>query len=390
MSDQLSEEQQRIISEAQAQWQQEDRHSVLSQDEINTLLSAYESANAPGRLSGHRKERQVRLYDFAKPDRFSKEHLRALQLIHDNFTSELSTELSTLCAAPTRADLISIDQVTYKQYRSAIATKTLLAEVSISTMMCEIIIAVNSSIVGVWVDYLCGGNPNIAAAPSDLTPLDIAVAGTVLEHVVKTYSKAWPGAASIEAKIERVADYEFTDEMLSPSETVLVCNCEVQTGSSVGLMTICIPAAGVELMLPSVSLAQSNQSSSRRRETSPEETARALSTVRMPCSVVLGTATTSLSDLAGCEVGDVLRLNSRAGDEAEFRVSGRHVFNCRPGHYRGNMAIVISGLADAYLPQGSTQAHDLKASQPAAAAVATAPIPESQPMQAQGDMLAAA
>lgn len=356
MTDQLSEEQQKIVRETAAQWQQEDRHSVLSQEEMNTLLSAYESANAPGRPhAGRRKERQVRLYDFAKPDRFSKEHLRALQFIHESFAAELAAELSALCAAGTRVDLISIDQVTYKQYRAAIPPKTLIAEVSVSAMMTEVFFAVNSSIVGVWVDYLCGGNPNIPATPSDLTPLDIAVAKRVIERIVPMYAKAWPGAGEARAHVERAAEAEFTDETLGASETVLVCNCELQTGTSVGMMTVCIPASGVEQMMPAVSAAQSSTSTSRRREASPGETAKALDPVSLPCHVVLGTATASLADLANCEVGDVLRLDKRAGDEAELWIGSRHVFNCRPGTQRGNVAVVVSGLADSNAAAGLAQ-----------------------------------
>lgn len=359
MTDGLSEEQERILEDAASQWQQEDRHSVLSQEEMNTLLSAYESANAPGRSAGgsRRRERQVRLYDFAKPDRFSKEHLRALHSMHEGFAAELSSELTALYAATTRADLISIDQVTYKQYRAAIPSKTLLAEVSISSMSTGVFFAVNSSIVGVWVDYLCGGNPNIPATPSDLTPLDVAVAKKVIEHIVPMYAKIWPGAASADVRVERAAEAEVTDETLGASETVLVCNYEVQAGASVGMMTICIPASGVEQMMPAVSAAQSSASVSKRRELKPGATAKALDPVQLPCHVVLGTATASLADLADCEVGDVLRLNKRAGDEAELWIGSRHVFDCRPGIQRGNVAIVISGLAhaDASPPQAETK-----------------------------------
>jgi len=393
LTDQLSEEQQKLLRETAAQWQKEDRHSVLSQEEMNTLLSAYESANAPGRNArgGPRKERQVRLYDFAKPDRFSKDYLRALQLIHESFAAELSTELSTLCAAPTRADLISIDQATHKQYRAAIPPKTLMAEVSISSMMSPVLVAVNSSIVGVWVDYLCGGNPNIPATPSDLTPLDIAAARTVLEHLVQMYAKTWPGSSSVEAHVERAADAELCDEaLMSASETVLVCNYELQTGTSVGMMTICIPATGVEQMMPTVSAAQSSQSASRRRGVSPEETQNALNPVELPCSVVLGTATALLSDLANCEVGDVLRLNKRAGDEAEFWVGSRHVFNCRPGSHRGNVAIVISGLANTDASSILEQSESPSIRQ---AEVISLPLVQdsvSAPVEGQDDILATA
>lgn len=388
MAEQFSEEQLKEIRDKCTDKRTDTRYTVLSQDEITTLFSAYEAANAPEGSShgGPKRERQVRLYDFARPDRFSKEHLRALQLIHETFCAELSTELSNLCAAATRADLISIEQVTHKQYRASISPKTLMAEVSISSMMSTVVIAVNSSIVGVWVDYLCGGNPNIPAARSDLTPLDVAVARNVLERVVQMYAKTWPGSASVEAHVERAADAELCDDsLMSASETVLVCNYELQTGTSVGMMTICIPATGVEQMMPAVSEAQSSQSA-RRPGASQTDTPDALSPVELPCSVVLGTATASLSDLANCEIGDVLRLNKRAGDEAEFWVGSRHVFNCRPGSQRGNVAIVISGLANSDAPSVPDQPQSPRVTQ--AEAVVHDSVPH--PIESQGDVLATA
>ncbi len=391
MTDQLSEEQQRILRDTAAQWQHQDGQAILSQEEMNTLLSAYESANAPGRMRGGRKkERQVRLYDFAKPDRFSKENLRVLQTIHESFAAELSGELSGISAAATRVDLISIDQVTYKQYRAAIPPKTLVAEISVSSMGTNAYFAVNSSIVGVWVDYLCGGNPNLPATPSDLTPLDIAVAKKVVEQIVPLYAKAWPGAATTEITVERAAEAEYIDEAFAPSETVLVCNCEVQTGNSVGMMTICIPAAGIERVMPAVSAAESGTLAARRQETSPEETADALKPVQLGCRVVLGTATASLSDLASCEVGDVLRLNKRAGDEAEFWIGSKHVFNCRPGIHRGNVAVVISGLADAEVPASGNRADSQPSRHIETMHFPTAETPIQLPEDGEDDALPAA
>jgi flagellar motor switch protein FliM len=349
VAEQFTEEQLKAIRDRCTDGRTDTRYTVLSQEEMNTLLSAYESANAQSssRRASRKREKEVRLYDFAKPDRFSKEHLRALQSIHEGFAGELSSELSALYGAPTRVDLLSMDQATYKQYRATVPTKTLLAEVTMRPLISNVLFGVNSSIVGVWVDYLCGGNPNIPATPSDLTPVDIAVATKVLEHGVEVYASSWPGSTQTKPEVHRVADAELCDQSkIVASEAVLVCSFEVQTGAAVGMMTVCIPAVGIEQMMPVVSAVQTNQSSTKRPDPASGETTRALSQVELPCRVVLGTAAVSLSEMTSLDVGDVLRTSKRVGDETEFWVGSAHLFNCRPGNQRGSVAVVISGLAE--------------------------------------------
>lgn len=346
MAEQFSEEQLNAIRDKCTDRRTDTRYTVLSQDEINTLLSAYESANAGATTSksSRRRDREVRLYDFAKPDRFSKEYMRALLVIHEIFASELSAELSALYGAPTRVDPISIDQATYKQYRAAIPTKTLLAEVTISPAIPDALFSVNSSIVGVWVDYLCGGNPHLPASPSELTPVDIAVSRKVVERAAQVYGGSWPGSTAVKPEVRRVTDGEANDETaILASDTVLVCSFEIQSGPAMGMMTVCIPATGVELMMPVASAVQTTNASAKRLDSSLGETKRAFGSVALRCHVVLGDAAISLADLTNLQVGDVLRTSRQAGAETEFWVGGRHVFNCRPGRQGNKVAVVISG-----------------------------------------------
>lgn len=343
MSETLSKNELDALHEKCTDRRPELRYDILSQDEISALLSAYLSANAHAPGAGAR-EREVRLYDFSRPDRFSKEHLRTLHSIHSSFGMGLASTLSNLCQSHTTVELIGVDQISYKEYRASIPSKTLIAEVAMQPMTTSILFEVNPNIVGLWVDCLCGGDPQGASEPSGLTPIDLAVARKVLSSCLHVYADAWSSMVELQPQIRRAVDSDSYDDAFLPSETVLVCGFEVHTGGCVGMMTVCIPAAGVETILPQLAIARMTQASRRQDRAVVHDMKKALAPVVLPCRVVLGRANITLSDVMNLEVGDVIRTDRPAEEEIEFWAGDRHVFNCRPGMKGTKPSVVISGI----------------------------------------------
>mgnify|MGYP005838798835 CR=1 FL=1 len=320
--------------------------TVLSQEEIDTLLSAYQFANRRtprGRTDGA-DDRQVKLYDFAAPNRFSREQLRAIHAIHEDFASALATELAALSSAPARVDIIGIEQLTYKDYRLAISPRTLLAEVVLSQQSPAALFEVNPAIVGVLVDCLCGGSPDTPSSPSELTAMDLAVARNALDACVKAYGGVWPPESRVSPRINCVTDGDTeTEYQLAASESVLVCSFEAQLGSSTGMVTLCIPAVTVESLMPAPAggaVAKPSAADSARKAR------KALESVDMRCSVELGRAEISLADLTNLEVGDVICTDRRAGAELDVKIGDRCLFRCRPGVVGDRMAVLITGVED--------------------------------------------
>ncbi len=319
------------------------RYDILTQDEINALLSAYLSANAHAPGTGTR-EREVRLYDFSRPDRFSKEHLRALHSIHSSYAAGLAGMLANICGAQTAVELIGVDQISYKEYRASIPSKTLIAEVAMQQMTTSILFEVNPNVVGLWVDCLCGGDPHLPSEPSRLTAVDLAVSRRVLSSCLDVYADSWASMVDLKPQIRRAVDSESYDDPFLPSETVLVCGFEINSGQCVGMMTVCIPAAGVEAILPQLTSARMTQASRRQDGAMARDMKNALGPVVLPCRAVLGRANITLSDVMNLEVGDVIRTDRPAESEIEFWAGDRHIFNCRPGMKGAKPSVVISGI----------------------------------------------
>lgn len=317
---------------------------AVSKAEIDALLTAYQSASATA--SGHQGEKEVRLYDFSRPGKFSKEHLRTLTVIHSNFAAALTTALPAIYHAPTKVNFISVDQLIYKEYRESLPAKTMFAAVGGEPLSSDIFFEVNPGIVGAWVDYLCGGSAMATSEPSELTPTDLAIARTVLTGCLRDYADCWSDTIPLHPEIRKVVDSGSGGQLLLPSEPVVVCSFEVHVGNSKGSMTICIPSTSMELVLPALSMGWIQQSGKREDKSTSENLKKALKQVNLPVRVVLGGASVSLAEVAGLEIGDVIKTTRRANADAELWIGDRRMFDCRPGISGRTLAVLISGPSE--------------------------------------------
>lgn len=323
----------------------------VSTEEMTALSEAYESAEqVPAEDSGG-----VRSYDFFSPDKFSKDHLRTLNALHADFAAGLSGVLSGVCQLPTRVSVTNVDQVSYKGYRTSLPVKTLFAEVSAEPLSRYMVFEVNPSVVGMWVDYLCGGSASASggpAEPSDLTPIDCTVAERVLTSCLQVYADCWSSVVRFKPEIRRVVASDSYEETLGGSEAVLVCSFEVNTGDPIGSMTICIPATSLEPMMPLLSTYGLGRSSNKGGNSiSDEDVKRALESVEIPCRVVLGSTKISLTEAVDLKVGDVVKTGRSVDEELEMHVGNVPLYKCRPGVRGRDISVMIS---DALAPSEAT------------------------------------
>jgi flagellar motor switch protein FliM len=311
-----------------------EKASKVSKEEMDALSVACEPGDAD--------PKEIRAYDFLSPNKFSKDHLRTLNAIHTDFAAELTTVLTGSSQLPTRVTLTGVDQVSYKEYRTSIPSKTLFAELSAEPLSPYMLLELNPGIVGTWVDYLCGGNQQIPAEPSDLTPIDLAVAQYVLKSSLQAYTDCWSSMITLKPEIRHTASSESYDETLVPSEAVLVCSFEITVAETTGAMTICLPAVGVESVLPMLSTYGLARSSNKRQASTSELMKRLIETVNIPCRVELGCSRIALSEATNLKVGDVIKTTRSADAEMDMYVGNVQLFACRPGVRGKDIAVVIS------------------------------------------------
>ena len=131
---------------------------VLSQSEIDQLLAAFASGDATvEEMKAEPEKKKVKNYDFKRPDKFSKDQIRTLEMLHDNFARMLNTYLSTTLRCLVTVEVASVEQTTYQEFVQSLANPSVIGIMMIPPLKGNIIMEMNTGIAFAIIDRVFGG-----------------------------------------------------------------------------------------------------------------------------------------------------------------------------------------------------------------------------------------
>ena len=133
-------------------------NEVLSQDEIDQLLMAISSGESENDdFKPVNDTRKIKIYDFKRPDKFSKEQIRTVQIMHETFSRLTTTSLSAQLRCMVQVHVASVDQLTYEEFIRSIPTPTTLAVINMDPLKGNAILEIDPAITFSMIDRLFGG-----------------------------------------------------------------------------------------------------------------------------------------------------------------------------------------------------------------------------------------
>lgn len=319
---------------------------ILSQDEINALLSAFASSEAETEKFG-KKLKEVKQYDFTRPDKFSKEQIRTLQMIHSTFARMLSTTLSTYLRCPFQADLISVDQVTYDEFLKSIPHTTVICTFSIEPLIGNAVIEINLDVAFSIIDRLMGGTGTLIKQARELTDIEQILIVRVVEHCLNSYAEAWSSLIQITPKLEGISSNTLFTQIALRSDMVMLVTLEARIGTTVGTISLCVPIVTLEPILAKLSVQE--YFSRQKQEPNEEMLLRvksALSKAELECVAVLGRAYLRIRDFMELQEGDLIVLDSRAGEDIQIWIDSRPRFYAQPGIAANRRGVRITKVVE--------------------------------------------
>jgi flagellar motor switch protein FliM len=314
---------------------------LLSHDEINALIESYK-ATGGAEEAGKASDRRLRVYDFTRPDKFCKEHLRALNLIHGKHGASLAIALAAMLRVDVQVNLLALDQLTYREYCASVPDSTLFVEVGLEPLTSIAILEFNPSLVAACVDLLAGGSSVSDISTSRITDVDKAIMRPVIETALKKYVEAWASTVAFNTHVIATTTESTTHQILLPSEGVLVCGYEVSIADHASMMSVCIPAAAIEAVLPALALGKSVSSTVQRGGSENEALKRSFEDVEVECRAILGRTELPLTEIASLEVGDLIRLPAKVTGPTELWVENVATFAGVLGRSGRSLAVRIS------------------------------------------------
>jgi flagellar motor switch protein FliM len=326
---------------------------TLSQWEIDALLNTISSEDGgpsttttTTSLTAGQSERTVKLYDFRRPDRFSKEHIRAIQNIHETFARVTASSLSSYLRSTTTISLSSIEQVVYDEYVHQLASPTMVNLVELQPLAGRIVVEMNMNLGLAMLDRMMGGPGQAAARHNELTDIEMVLLRSLGATISAGLRDGWTAVADLQPTlVETVLNADLVQAAL-PGDIAALLLFEIQTLGLSGTISICIPHPVIEPLMDRLNTQAWFSGSSRKTgsENDRLKLAEGLRGARLPITVELGSTIISLGELLDIRKDDVIRLDRAVDGELPILAGKRARFMGRPGTLGGNRAIQITGV----------------------------------------------
>lgn len=319
---------------------------VLSQNEIDQLLTAISSGGSGDDFKPVSDTRKIKIYDFKRPDKFSKEQLRTVSNMHETFARLTTTSLSAQLRSLVHVHVASVDQLTYEEFIRSIPTPTTLAIVNMDPLKGNAVLEIDPAISFCIIDRLFGGKGVSASNKNrDLTDIEQSVMEGIIVRILANMREAWTQVIDLRPRLGQIDTNPQFTQIVPPTEMVVLITLETKVGDEEGMINFCIPYLTIEPIISKLS-SQFWFSSVRRNSTTQymETLKEKLDSVDMETIAEVGTIKLPIRDVLGFRVGDIIRLtNTKVGDPLTLSVGSRKKFYCQPGVVGKKMAVQITG-----------------------------------------------
>ena len=318
---------------------------VLSQDEIDNLLKALSTGELDADEMKNTDERQVKDYDFARPAKFSKEHLRTLEIIFEHFGRLLATNLPAYLRKSVSVDVVNSEVVIYSEFSNALSNPVLLGVVGMDPLMGNVIMEMASNLGFAIVDRLLGGVGNSLEKERDFSEIELSILERVFTICVNLLHEPWENVVEITPRLNRIETNSQFAQIISPSETIAIVTINLKIGDVEGLMNICLPYTTLEPVMDKLNT-KYWFSTMKEKDSNSYEAAieNIIDNALIPMKAVLGTSKINVQDFVNLQLGDIIRLDRKVDDELEVYVGNIKKFKALPGYSDNKYAVRVTEI----------------------------------------------
>ncbi|MFS0865097.1 flagellar motor switch protein FliM [Fredinandcohnia sp. 179-A 10B2 NHS] len=317
---------------------------ILSQSEIDALLSALSTGEMnPEELKKEENERRVKVYDFKRALRFSKDQIRSLTRIHENFARLLTTYFSAQLRTYVQISVGTADQVPYEEFIRSIPKMTILNVFDVTPLEGRILLEVNPNIAYAMLDRLLGGRGAGLNKIENLTEIETKIMSNMFERAFDNAREAWANLIEIDPMLSEFEVNPQFLQMVSPNETVVVISLNTQIGETSGMINICIPHVVLEPIIPKLSAHYWMQAAPKKDRNMEElmDIENNLRESELAIVAELGTADISIQEFLQLDIGDTIQLDKIIQQPIVLKVEDTPKYLAQVGKVNKRQAVQI-------------------------------------------------
>lgn len=323
---------------------------VLTQAQIDEMLRSVAEGSEP--IVTKQEEAKVKEYDFRAPKKFTKEQIKVLESIFENYARLLSSYLTGMLRLYCRVTLVNIEEQRYNEFNNALPDYVMMGMVDLGIKNEEIgetdvIIQVSNAVTYTMIDRLLGGKGEYSDTSRDFTEIEITIMTDIMKSFASLLKEPWLTHIDLEPRLIGIETNSRVVQTIGHEDTVIIVALEVEINNTKSIVSVCIPAINLdEIMSKFISrYTGSKRKTDERRETERRDSIMfGISTTDLEIKAVLGSINLDLYEVLTLQVNDVIPLNKKISENILVRVGNRDWCDGKLGTYNNKKAIMIENF----------------------------------------------
>lgn len=318
---------------------------VLSQSEIDSLLNALSTGELDMDEVKENNEKPVKNYDFKRPAKFSKEHLRTLEIIFEHYGRLVSTTLPVYLRKAVQVTVASSETVTFSEFTNALANPVALGIVNFQPLGGTVIVELAATLAFAIIDRMLGGAGEPLAKNREFSEIEMSIVEKIMVICIQLLREPWKNVAEINPLLERIETNPQFAQVISPTDMIAIVTLNLKIGDVEGFMNICLPFFTLESIMDRLNTKFWYANMQEHSDESYDEQLETLvRKVDVPVKAVLGRTRVAAGDFMNLQPGDVIRLDTKVDSELDVFVGNIKKFRALPGSDDEHFAVRVTSI----------------------------------------------
>lgn len=325
---------------------------VLTQAQIDEMLKSVAMGAEP--VVTKTEETQVKEYDFRAPKKFTKEQIKILESIFENYARLLSSYLTGKLRLYCRVSLLNIEEQRYNEFNNALPDYVIMGMVDLGIKNDEIsetdvIVQVSNPVTYTMIDRLLGGKGEYSDTSRDFTEIEITIMTDVMKSFADLLKEPWLTHIDLEPRLIGIETNSRVVQTIGHEDTVIIVALEVEINNQKSIVSVCIPAINLDEIM---SKFIPRYSGTRRKTDAAREQERrdsimtGISTTDLVVKAILGEINLDMYEVLTLQVNDVIPLDKKISENILVRVGERDWCDGKLGTYNNKKAIMVENFIE--------------------------------------------
>lgn len=319
---------------------------VLSQNEIDALLAALSSGQIGIDEQSHEEKQKVKKYDFKRPNKFSKDHMRTLEMVHDNFSRITSNYLTAYLRNSVQINVTSAEQTTFEEFIHSIPNPTVLISFNLEPFDGLFMFETGPQFVFQIIDILFGGSGKSILKTREFTEIEKNIIKRINLKMLENLKIAWEDIIDVDVKFDNLETNPVLNQVMAPNEPIALITMSVEIGNNQSFLNMCIPYITIEKFMDKLVIQYRTSVSYREDTENRKKMEHNIKNVEVDCEVQLGKSNITVEDFLNLSLGNCITLNRKTKEPMDMFVEDNLYFKVYPGTISKKMGVQIAQIID--------------------------------------------